>query len=375
MLAVATYLLLTVPLKNMFDFYPRWIGARAALQGNNPYAEEVTNQIQEGMFGRLLESHEPQQRFYYTPTIVWLLLPFWFIPFPISVSLWSALQFLCLLFTPLVIIATLRWKLEPMLMLVLLLFSVLLFRHPINAYLLGQFIPLVLFCITAAVWGLTTKHEFLAGLSMVMTLIRPEVSILFILVLLIIAWQTKQKKVILVFFGGGILLWILSFLRLGFWELDFLNEVFAYSQVSTVSWPPGAIDNSLVSILLAFAIISWIVWIGREMWFLDHLSRPSWLIALTILASLLLLPQTGGYTLLLVIFPVWILFWATNQHRIYWIPLFLVLLLPWLLLITQTETLWEHLIIPLSLAVIMTFYWRYWKNELSSTPTKKGLLC
>src|SRR5262245_57526620 len=48
------------------DFYSRWIGARAlVLRGQNPYAAEVTQEIQIGMYGQLARPDQDQVAFAY----------------------------------------------------------------------------------------------------------------------------------------------------------------------------------------------------------------------------------------------------------------------------------------------------------------------
>ena len=48
------------------DFYSRWVGARALfVQGKNPYSDEVTREIQLGMYGRLARPEEDQAAFAY----------------------------------------------------------------------------------------------------------------------------------------------------------------------------------------------------------------------------------------------------------------------------------------------------------------------
>lgn len=68
-LSLASYWLVVVDNNHRFDFYPRWVGARAVLRGESPYSDAVTEDIQRGMFGRTLGPEEDQQRFAYAATI------------------------------------------------------------------------------------------------------------------------------------------------------------------------------------------------------------------------------------------------------------------------------------------------------------------
>jgi hypothetical protein len=69
------------PRGNLSDLYPRWLGARELLlRHRNPYSEDVTKQIQQGYYGRVLDPSRPddpkdQQGFAYPVYVIFLLAP------------------------------------------------------------------------------------------------------------------------------------------------------------------------------------------------------------------------------------------------------------------------------------------------------------
>jgi hypothetical protein len=74
------------PRGNLSDLYPRWLGARELLlHGRNPYAADVTQEIQRGYYGRALDSrrNDPrdEQGFAYPVYVVFLLAPSVGLPF------------------------------------------------------------------------------------------------------------------------------------------------------------------------------------------------------------------------------------------------------------------------------------------------------
>lgn len=77
-----------IPRGNLSDLYPRWWGARELLlHHRNPYGRDVTLEIQEGYYGRRLDSSRPndpkdQQGFAYPVYVVFLLAPLIGVPFP-----------------------------------------------------------------------------------------------------------------------------------------------------------------------------------------------------------------------------------------------------------------------------------------------------
>lgn len=75
------------PRGNLSDLYPRWLGARELLlRQRNPYSDEISREIQQGYYGRLLDPRRPndpkdQQGFAYPVYVVFLLAPFIGFPF------------------------------------------------------------------------------------------------------------------------------------------------------------------------------------------------------------------------------------------------------------------------------------------------------
>lgn len=75
------------PRGNLSDLYPRWLGARELLlHRSNPYADEITREIQQGYYGRALDPKRPddpkdQQGFAYPVYVVFLLAPTVKLPF------------------------------------------------------------------------------------------------------------------------------------------------------------------------------------------------------------------------------------------------------------------------------------------------------
>lgn len=69
------------PRGNLSDLYPRWLGARELLRNHrNPYSSEVTQEIQQGYYGRPLDPNraddpKDQQGFVYPAYVVFLMAP------------------------------------------------------------------------------------------------------------------------------------------------------------------------------------------------------------------------------------------------------------------------------------------------------------
>jgi hypothetical protein len=365
-LSLVSYILVITQRGQCFDLFPRWIGARAVLKGENPYSEEITWQIQEGMFGRHMEPGEDQQRFAYSATITWSLLPLWLLPFPIAISLWCGLQFLLMLVLPIWVASILGWQLRGTSLVLILIFSTVVFRYPINAYLIGQFIPFCLACLVAGWWGIVRGHRIFSSLALVLAMVRPEVVIIPLLVILAMAWEKGERQIIFGWLSGILGLWVLTRSWIGPWVMDYFKGLLAYRAYSSPIWPPGLLDQSWLALLIMIVVVAWSAWMWRVSRSLDTAERTGWLISTTVLTSLILLPQTGNYTLILALFSAWVIMWASRERSAYWIPVLALLASPWIFLFADIIPLeLEHLFIPLSLAALLTIQWRLCKLDLA----------
>jgi hypothetical protein len=69
------------PRGNLSDLYPRWLGARELLlRGRDPYSQPITDEIQQGYYGRKIDPKNPndpkdENRFAYPVYVVFLLAP------------------------------------------------------------------------------------------------------------------------------------------------------------------------------------------------------------------------------------------------------------------------------------------------------------
>lgn len=355
-LAIVSHQLLWVSNENRFDFFPRWVGARAILNHHNPYAVELTREIQIGMFGQPRAANQDQQAFAYPAWIAWQLLPFWLLPFPLAVSLWCGLALLLLIALPLLIFFLLDWAIPPPALAVVIFFSVFVFRYPMITFFFGQFIPFVLACLVLAWWGLARQSQTVAALALLLAMVRPEIALVPLGFLLLLAWQLRQRRVILYWFGGMGVLWLLTRLWIGAWEFDFYQGILAYRAYAIPVWGPGLFNNFGLTIVLVAGIGLWSVWLWFQARGAPPVERIGWMLAVGILAGLVLLPQTANYTLVMSLGAVWFMFGLYRDKYVYWLPLVIILIAPWFFF-TASWADWERLLIPLALCIALTHCW------------------
>lgn len=100
--------------------------------------------------------------------------------------------------------------------------------------------------------------------------------------------------------------------------------------------------------------------------FLDSSQRPGWIMSGAALTTLVVFPQTGNYTLVLGLLSVWVTLWVSQRRYAHWIPVLAVLASLWIFHVAGAcLSELEHLLIPVSLAMLQTFQWRHHKRSMA----------
>jgi hypothetical protein len=327
MLAVATHEIWVVRKNNVFDFFPRWYGAREMLQGHNPYSVEINKRILDEMGYAVYEPY--RHNFLYPATITYILLPFWLIPFPVSISIWSGISLLLFLALPLYVFFVLDWQLKPWLLAVIIFFSAFVFRHAIDTYLIGQFIIFILGCLLLAWLAIHEDRPWLAALALVGATIRPDGVILAGAMLFDLILKRRFNTVI-IWTGIMASLGVLSLLQAGYWIPDMMKNVRGYRECCLYAEPSKLIGGETFSSLFIVVVLLWAGWLLWHLRPLPDKTRIPWSLSVVIIAYLLVLPQSKDYTLVYGLLPAWIIIWS-SQGR-WWSTLLVLAILcsPWI---------------------------------------------
>ena len=309
-LAVAWYssATLTTVRGNRFDFYPRYVGGQAVWSGESPYSRAVTERIQTGMFGSLLPESADQYRFAYPAYTAWLIAPFLLAPPSTAIALWIGVQFTAVLASVLIIIVIERGHPSPWVLGLYIIGVALLFRYPINMLVVGQFTGgnLLLVVLASTCWAARRgwRMEVLAGVLLVLATAPPTFTAPFALLMLGIRTAWGKPCGLLAFAAALSVLTALTTMQIGWWIGDFLEGVRAYSEYSFPVWAPGLIPMplSLGVVVLAFASIAWGIRAAQQQQDVLLLAGAG------IIAVLLLVPQTGSYTLTFALLPLTLVF-------------------------------------------------------------------
>ncbi|HLU09924.1 MAG TPA: glycosyltransferase family 87 protein [Oceanobacillus sp.] len=348
---------------NTFDFYPRYVGAQAVWRGISPYSEEVTTQIQIGMFGDVLPDEADQQRFAYPAYTAVLIAPFIVFSADISTALWMALQVVALAWALWLWIEILNWNLPPIQRCALIAAVVVAFRYPITLYLIAQFTGVIILCITLGVYFLQKQCDVFAGIFFAFATIQPTISAPLAGALLIgYALRGRWKGLVAFVVALGILTAI-TVIQIGWWMPDFLVNLRDYARYATYYlWTPDLFESPVLKIafvaLLLFVLV-WTLWrFLRRSHPVEARERTIPFLFTLVCTFLLLLPQTGTYYLVLL-FPL-LLTSLQNAAQLKGMTKGLALLgfasgllIPWFYLIQPEETRKiEALLLPLHIWLV-----------------------
>jgi hypothetical protein len=180
------------------DFYPVWLTSREWLrERRDPYSAEMTLQIQSGVFGRPLDPHIPTDptdlRMFAHPAFTVLL--FWpaaELPFAAARIVLAVLLAAMTLASVLLWMRALSWRIRWNWMAVIVLLT--LCSYPaLEGLYVGQLGLLVAFLLAASLLALQGRRFLLAGTLMALTTIKPQVTVLAILYLLL--WSVYDWRV------------------------------------------------------------------------------------------------------------------------------------------------------------------------------------
>ena len=299
-----------IPRGNLSDLYPRWLGVRELLlHGRDPYADDVTREIQAGYYGRTLDPARPndpkdQQGFAYPVYVVFLLAPIVKLPF-------AAIQ------------PAFTWMLALLTGCSVLLWTAKLgFRHSrlakaswivltlgcfpaIQGLKLQQLSLLVAFLIAVCIYAISRGRLVAAGLLLGVATIKPQLVALLAIALFAWAignWKQRQKlawvflvTVGLLAGGGEIVLpgWIGEFRAA---MASYYRYTGGGRSVLDVLLSPsiGRIASAIV-----IAILLVLVWRMRRAE--EGTLEFSYLISMTLASTLLVIPMFAPYNQLLLL--------------------------------------------------------------------------
>jgi len=332
------------PVGNNSDLYARWMGTRELLlHGRDPYAADVTREIQTGFYGRPLDPTNPsdptaQESFAYPLYVVFMLAPFATLPFQVVQAIFRVLLLAALAASvPLWMIA-LRfrpgWRLTlSAMVLTLSTYAAVLEWHQQNLA------AVVVFLLAAAAACIPHNWLGLSGLLLALATIKPELAgftVLWFLLWALAKWD-HRKRLILSFVGTMAGLLIASEYVLRHWIGKFVDALWQYSLHDAdpsvlQAMLPSSLAKLGAAVLLIFLAWSCLRW--RKA--LPDTPPFDWTLAVVASVTLTVIPKLAAYNQPLLIPPLLVLLayremiWkAGSMPRALARAAFLCLLWPW----------------------------------------------
>lgn len=290
------------------DFYPIWLTSHEALHRHRyPYAQEMTREIQQGLFGRTLDSGNPAdpppdyRAFAYPAYVDVVLWPLALARFPTArLALAIMLAGLTALSLP-VWLRALRLRAGPASVVVIILFTLSSYAV-IEGLFAVQVGLLVAFLLAASLAALAAGRLLMSGSLFAFTLIKPQVSLIVAAYLLLWTfsnWRERRRFVygFLAWFGSIVALSLIVWPR---WIPDWLNVLSGYGGYS----PPALIAYSLGPRLAPrvgpFLIVALLCAAFAILWRMRHAeaSAPAFMLTASLLlaiTAITLLPGQAVY--------------------------------------------------------------------------------
>lgn len=268
-LASGIYLGLTRQMQGANDFYSRWVGARALLLNNqNPYSDEVTREIQMGMYGRLASANEDQVAFAYPLFAAFPIAPLVGMPYDLAQALWMALLILAAVAASLLLVRLCRFAHVESATLAAVMLGVLVFYPTVRGVFNGQLTLLSFLFIAAALLAIDARADAAGGMLLALATIKPQPVVL--LAPLALVWALRQRRLRIV--SGAFVAWaVMVVVGLAFvptWPVDFIQGLLRYAQYEPIGPPVQILGNLLFSgsaalvftIGVSVCLLAWLAW-------------------------------------------------------------------------------------------------------------------
>jgi hypothetical protein len=272
--------------QNSFDIYPHLVALREFTAGRTPYTEEVMRTIQQGYYGRLAHEGEDLHRISYPAYAYVLLSPLRPLEIPVAIRLWMALQ-LPAVFVALCLWSSIAGRLTTGMIIVNLALA-LTYRYSITIFLNGQFNALLLALYSAGIWLIVRRRDGAGGAVLALSTLQPTLMGPLAFLQTFNLGLKGRWRALLALTIVLLALTLCSMLIIGWWLPDWLRALGGYASYQRfMTWVPqrfgvvwGVIGLALISLPLL-----------RRMGIANTY-------ALSATGLLLLIPQTGVYTLI-----------------------------------------------------------------------------
>jgi hypothetical protein len=217
------------------DFFTVWKAAQTLfVLHHDPYSQQVTQEIQQAIYGHALPSPDGEYLFVYPLYFLVLIFPLAWLSFPDALAVWLALLQIGSIVLISVLLSRSGLGRRPLTRALYLLWALLLFPS-IYSFWLGQPAALVFLLFGLGWWAFECQRDWVAGICLGLLVIKPTVVALPVGFLLLVALRQRRFRVILGCLGISLLLIGSSFLIDPGWLPGFLGNTADYSTTEALS--------------------------------------------------------------------------------------------------------------------------------------------
>lgn len=366
------------------DFLVHWVGTRDFLtKGISPYSDETALHIQTLAYGRAALPGEHELRVAYPFYSVGLFMPFALVEdYSLARAAWMTVLELALFLMALAVIRLARWKINPLMLVFFILFSIFWY-HGVRPLINGNAVVLIALGVVGVLLALRNGLDELAGILMAFVTVKPQVVVLIVAFILIWGVVQRRWRMIVWFLGTMALLVAMGILFLPDWILQNLREVMRYASYNPpgtpgqafIAWLPATgerLGGILSAILGLVLLVEW--WLARKADFRHFV----WTACLTLVISQWIGIQTdpGNYIVcypaLGLIFATWERRWRFKGSLLVFFSMLLLGVGLWMLFLGTLEPGYQPqqspvMIFPLPAFLLIGLYWvRWWAMRPSA---------
>lgn len=358
------------------DFLARWNGAHEWLvNGNNPYTDEVSLVAQKFIYGRAANPQmgEDIAHFVYPLYSMIFFAPFGLMEYTFARALFMTLLEISLVLITLVSIRITGWKVKKLSLLGILLFSVFWYCA-IRGVIVGQYAVLNALLMLLAVWAVKEKQDIAAGILLILSTSKPQMSYLLVVYIFIWAILSKRPKIILSMVATTIVLFGVTSLLLPGWILDWIRQLVNYpsytdrigSTLSIISGlMPGIMEPVnifLHGVFYLYLVVEWFRSKGKgENGFI-------WTAFLTLVITNLVAYRTATPHYVALIAPLFLISrvmeerWGKSGRWVSSLMYVVIFVGLWMLFLTTVQGVDEQAVmyVPVPFLILIFMWWMRW---------------
>ena len=357
------------------DFLARWMGARYWLvNGISPYDEQVSLASQQIIYGHPADPSigEDKNHFVYPLTSMIFFGPFGLLDYVPARAIWMTVLELSLIGLAVVSIRLADWKPSAAKVALLLLFS-LLWYHSARSIILGQFAALNAFLIALSLLLIYRNQDFIGGLLVSVSLVKPQMSIFFVLYVLIWAISVRRREILLGVLSGVIIQFGVTLALMPDWPLQWIRQVLDYPSYTNTGSPLSVIANAVPGIRQPVILFLNTVFLGYMAieWFISwkkNVNQFIWTAMLTLVITNMVAFRTATtnylsfMSVLFYIFAVWEKRWGGIGRFFVTVSLSVLAVGLWILFLFTVQGNLEQPImyLPVPFICLLGLWWVRW---------------